>query len=52
MRFEQRVTVALGDVSGDAVQQRDLRVIAGLELAEILAPDTSGAIVVTHSSDV
>ena len=49
--LQQRVPALLGDVRSHAVAQFDRQVSAITELAQILIPDTSGAIAVTHRSE-
>jgi hypothetical protein len=51
VRLQQRVPALPGDVHGHAMKQPDLQVFAVLKLAQVLIPDTSGAIIVTHRSE-
>jgi len=48
VRLQQRVPALRGDVHGHPVQHLDRQVGTVSELAQILIPDPSGAIVVTH----
>jgi hypothetical protein len=49
--LQQRVPALLGDIHGHAVTQFNRQVSVVTELAQILIPDTSGAIIVTHRSE-
>jgi hypothetical protein len=49
--LQQCVPALLSDVCRHLVKQLDRQVSAVTELAQILIPDTSGAIIVTHRSE-